>query len=498
MMRRLSGEAGVAMITVLFVAAVLTMVISAAAFVTVQEFRSGSDDRRAGKALATAEAGIDRTILWLRSFQLPWKEIALSGCTDPSTGVAHPTQGPGSTLTPKIVTLSGVVDPTGNFSATIRPFNPHTQDPTFCPSTVPSPKGFTYPGQASPEPYAMIITSTGSIPTATRVVRQEVRLSGVQFPIGISAGTIDANGNPTFNNITVMSTGIINGRNKMNFAGTDPYYTKGQFYPTLTGATAAQPMPAAAHSGDKIYVSAGRQEHPPNPNCTADKSGLESTWDGSLTGGTVSGGCTDAAGLRPPTTRFTTADINRIAPTPRLSSDDHVYFKDAAQTRGLYCDFRTSLTNPCTVYQAATGTVVSRNIGTNVNAGALAGIGNYYVAYFEFAPGSNPFTNVLRWSAQLPLCNTNSATNSMGVVIMKNGSFEMQTGGRISGAVFAEDGRIDASGNYTIEGTVVAKELRLRGNPTYTLTPCWVQNLPGPFITVTAGRWSELDQVTIP
>ena len=488
------------MVTVLFIAAVLTMVISAAAFVTVQEFRSGSDDRRAGKALATAEAGVDRAILWLRSFQLPWKEIALSNCTDPSTGTAHPTQGPGSTLTPRIITLSGVVDPTGSFTARIRPFNPH--DPTnlsFCPSTVPSAKGYTYPGQSAPEPYAMYIESTGSIPTATRVVRQEVRLSGIQFPIGISAGTIDANGNPQFNNVSVISNGIINGRNKMNFTGTDPYYTKGQFYPTLTGATAAERMPAAAHSGDKIYVSAGRQEHPPSPNCTADRSGLESLWDGSLTGTTISSPPACAGGAPfPPTSRFTADDITRLAPTPRLSSDDHVYFKDAAQTRGLYCDYRTSMTNPCTVFQVSSGAVVTRNLGGNVNAAAVQGLGNYYVAYFEFAPGSNPFNNVLRWTAQLPLCNTNSSLNSMAVVIVKNGSLTMQSGGRLSGAVFVEDGRIDASGSYTIEGTVVAKEMRLRGNPTYTLTDCWVQNLPGPFITVTAGRWAELDQVTIP
>jgi hypothetical protein len=172
-----------------------------------------------------------------------------------------------------------------------------------------------------------------------------------------------------------------------------------------------------------------------------------------------------------------------------------VYFKDAAQTRGLYCDFRTNAAGVCTVYQTSTGTVISRTIGTNVNAAAVAGLGNYYVAYFEFAAGSNPFNNVIRWSAQLPLCNTNSASNSMSVVIIKNGSTEIQTGGRISGAVFAEDGRFDASGSYTIEGTVVAREMRLRGNPTYILTECWVQNLPGPFMTVTAGRWSELDQV---
>src|SRR5687768_4057219 len=99
MMRRLAGERGVAMVTVLMVAAVLTVVSSTAAFITVQEFRAGTDDRRAGKALATAEAGIDRAMLWIRSFQLPWKDIVLSGCTETATGVAYPSQGPGSTLT---------------------------------------------------------------------------------------------------------------------------------------------------------------------------------------------------------------------------------------------------------------------------------------------------------------------------------------------------------------------------------------------------------------
>lgn len=106
-MNRFRDERGVAMVTVLFVAAVLTVVASAAAFVTVQEFRSSADDRRAGRALSTAEAGVDRMMMWIPSFALPWKEIVLSGCT--FGGVQYPTQGPGSTSSPKVVTLTGTV-----------------------------------------------------------------------------------------------------------------------------------------------------------------------------------------------------------------------------------------------------------------------------------------------------------------------------------------------------------------------------------------------------
>ena len=78
-MRRLANQRGVAMVTVLFVGMALTVVVSGAAFISVREIQAGRDDQRGGRAMAYAEAGIDRAYQFLRS-PLGWKYKTLSGC----------------------------------------------------------------------------------------------------------------------------------------------------------------------------------------------------------------------------------------------------------------------------------------------------------------------------------------------------------------------------------------------------------------------------------
>jgi hypothetical protein len=489
------------MITVLFVASVLTVVATTAAFVTVQEFRSSADDRRAGRALSTAEAGVDRAMLWIRSFRLPYREIVLSGCT--FGGVQYPTQGPFTTVNgQRVLTLTGTVGTGETYSAIVKPRGVTPGSATNCPTAMPSAKS----------PFAMEIVSTGSIPTAIRVVRQEISIVGRELPIGISAGTVDANGNANFNGMSLVSSGPITGRSSIAFAGIDPWYEKSDFYPCSPNHPAPYTysciaedgddlgdMPAAAHSADRIYLNGGRIEHPPNPNCTANRGiPAQSVWDGSILGGPFSSGCSDANG-RPPTSRFTPADFSRLVSTPRLSAADHQYFKSIAQTGGMYCDYRAGspAATPCTRYQSATGTVGNITAGPRIITSEVSGIGNYYVVYIEFSPTSNPFSvnNTIEWEAVLPACSTsNPSSNGMAVVVIRYGSIQFRGGSRITGALFAEDGRVDAAGNYTVEGTVIARDFRLRGTPTYLMTQCWLDMLPGPFMTVTAGRWTEVDR----
>ena len=65
-LNRVKEETGIAMVIVLFVGAALTVVASTAAFVTIQDFRAGGDDRRAAEALSYAESGVERLMLQIR------------------------------------------------------------------------------------------------------------------------------------------------------------------------------------------------------------------------------------------------------------------------------------------------------------------------------------------------------------------------------------------------------------------------------------------------
>lgn len=482
--RKMNDERGVAMITVLFVGAVMTVTVSAAAFIAVQEFRASNRDRGATTALALSEAGIDRTIQWIRSNRVPWRYIALSGCSTVGTvgGVSY---------TP--ITLNGQIG-TGTYSATIS----RADACSPLPVAVPNPR----------TAQQLIITSTGctdnvaavACPTGSskRVVRQAVAISSRSLPVGMSTTDVDMRGSPAFRNMVVIARGIVSSRSQISVAGTDPYYRKSDFYPCVGAQTEASGqcfasgsvndtnMPASVHSTDRIFTKPnGGSAHPPSPNCAY-------VWDGSATGTTITGTqCGLAYPNRPPTALFTDTDADRIAKDPRLTEEDHLYFKNVAQQAGLYCSNYGTASQTCT-RAGATPVAVTGDIDT----ADVAGLGGFYVVYVEYREGTDPQRNMLGWNVAAPVgtspCTSTAATNSMVVVIVRNGGFETKTS--FVGAVFAEDGRYETGANASFEGTVAAQFIRTRGSPTICNSQRWLDSMPGIFITVAPLQWSEVDR----
>ena len=485
------NEAGIAMVTVLFVGAVMTVTVSAAAFVAVQEFRAANDDRGATTALALSEAGIDRAIQWMRTNKVPWRFIVLSGC-GVVDGVNY-----------NQITLNGQIG-TGTYSTVIKRVS-------ACPAAVPSPR----------VPQQLILESTGctnntvgvTCPTgsAKRLVRQAVALSSREIPVGMSATRVDTQGSPTFRNMIIISRGIVSTRRQMTVTGVDPYYVKSDFYPCGGGLTAAlgqcfdvgaandTAMPSSVHSTDRIFLAPnGTNEHPPNPNC----SNASFIWDGSATGGAVTGApvapCTLAYPNRPPTTLFTDTDADRVARDPRLSEEDHLFYRSVAQQSGLYCSNYGSANSTCR--RAGTSPVTClapcAAISGDIDQADVTGLGNYFVVYVEYPDNSDPARNMLGWNVASPAptqaCNTTVAANTMVVVIVRNGGFETKT--NFMGAIFAEDGRYETGGNTVFEGTVAAQYIRTRGSPMICNSQRWVDSMPGVFLQVVPLQWSEVDR----
>jgi hypothetical protein len=84
-MRAMRSQVGVAMVTVLFAGAALTVVASTAVFLTVKDLRSGLDDRRATEALAYAESGVDRLMQDVLKYN--WGRLNEAGCKYEPIGV---------------------------------------------------------------------------------------------------------------------------------------------------------------------------------------------------------------------------------------------------------------------------------------------------------------------------------------------------------------------------------------------------------------------------
>jgi hypothetical protein len=488
MLSRLRDQRGVTMITVLFVGAALTALTSTAMFVTIQEFRAGTDDKKAAEALAYAEAGIDRMIQHIR-LDTNFGLLRRAGC--------------GTT-----VTVNGNIGglPNQKYSARLDVWNP---------GVVANPADHLPPAACNVAPHnnsnprtqnvprLLAITSTGEHPTARRVVRQIIEVKPIGLPIGIFADRIDANGNGGMVSISMVSPTDIVGRAKMAFAGLDPYYVKDDFYKNGD----MSPIPAAAHAAGQIYgcSGTGTKEHPPSPNCDGNRTtgtnpGAvgQSLWDGSnWTNSTtnvdgdaypdvteVTTGCTGQTGF-PPTSLFNATFLQGVAPTPKLTEQDYLALKDAAKSTGLYCQN----INNC----IREGTAIS--LTPNIKNSDLGGLinKNNFVAYFEFTSG-DPFSNKIGWDATVGPCSDDPTQHRSVVVIVRNGSLEMQSNSAITGFVLIPEGAFDSAGNYISEATVIAKEFRLRGQADLRLSPCWVRNIPAPFVDVIPKSWSEVDR----
>jgi hypothetical protein len=309
--------------------------------------------------------------------------------------------------------------------------------------------------------------------------------------MGLSADRVDANGQASMFNVSVLTPGDITGREKLGFTGLDPFYSLADFYP---GESASTPIPAAAHAVGSIYFIGGgrnRQEHPPSPNCTANPRGDlgQSLWDGSGTGGPVATGCAGQTGM-PPTSLFTEEDLQRIAPREGLSEQEYITLREAARSSGLYCSNTGGASSQCMVGG------VSQSLSSTIQDADLAGLPNNFVAYFDFPSDGDPFDsdNTIKWKADVVPCSDSSSVNRSAILIVRNGSLSMENGSSLTGAVLIPEGGFDSAGSYQVHGIVNAKQIRMRGGASVQLSECWVRNMPGALLDVTPLHWSELDR----
>ena len=477
MLRRMRGnEKGVAMVTVLLVGAVLTVAATTASFVAIQDLRASTDDRKASSALAYAEAGIDRIITMIRRGDMTWADFKGSGC-------------PGYTL----VERSGEIgDVGGRYEARILRFNPTaTGTDRFAPAAAACPAAIPSPRHDAAQYF--VVESTGRQPLAKRVVRQVIKVSALGLPIGVFANSFELNGTPNIQTVSVISDGDIVGRGKLAFVGTDPYYKMGDFWPSLSPTTG---VPAAAHTLGAIYPkkNSSSQEHTPGSplNCEAnDAAGAtlgQSQWDQSGSGGTISTAtpCDGQSAAPPPTSKFTRADFERVAPRPALADQDYLTLRDAAKTTGIYCYVPTTGAKTCTKQ----GAPLAVNNNFNIGDGHLAGLPTNFVFYVEFQDPSRALTtNEVKWGANVGPCGTESA-----VLIVRNGSWRMESNSVINGVLLLPEGNIDSQGSFDFIGTIIAKSVAMNGGGTFTLNQCWLDNMPGPFLDVTPTAWSEVDR----
>ncbi|HEX2241584.1 MAG TPA: pilus assembly PilX N-terminal domain-containing protein [Actinomycetota bacterium] len=481
------NERGAAMATVVFVGAALTVLTSTAVFVTVQDYRAGTDDRKATEALAYAEAGVDRMIQYLRAGPgINFGVLRRKGCEDPKLTVPQGSLGSGKTFD---VTLE-VFDPLASTAANRFPIPPSSG---ACATRSSDPRRGQF----------FLITSTGQHPASKRVVQQVVQVGVRALPIGLVGDDFDTNGTPDITGISIIASGDVFSRDKLDLDGLDAYYTLEDFWPGATwpaGVSGNSRVPAAAHAVGRLVVTPNKDEFPPNPNCGANKSGSnkQSLWDsdGSAGSGPISAPLPTAcsgqpfySGAFPPTSKFTQADYDRLA-AEELTPEDFSNMKASAMEFGQYCFIPLSGSSYC--IRQGTQIGYTEAVSPIVSSGT-----NNFVAFYEFE-GGDRFANEVRfndssvWSAPTG-CSTDPAVNKSMVLVVRNGGVRLGGNTKLNGAIFA-DGNFDYTGTPSVNGPISAANFWVRGTANFTLDQCWVQNMPWSFLTLTPVQWSEVDR----
>jgi hypothetical protein len=499
-LRKVDNEWGVAMVTVLFVAAVMTVIASTATFITIEDLKAGGDDRRATQSLAYGEAGIDRMIQATKEKQYGWQSLIQSGC--------------GSN---QLINIPGEVGD-GEFTVSLQPSKDGVIGGTACPDAANLPEPW--------EAQEVTIVSDGVTRDAKRRVEQVVNIAEAGFPIGVFAFTavsVSGFGEGELNGISVITPGPFIGRDKLETVGYDPWYTQRDFYgagfpdercDTIAGGcNSAQHMPAAVHAGQYIECdTAGscnragqvKREHVPpgtlaggaankdNLNCTANVGAMpaQSAWDGSGNGGPTTGlNCPSPNIGKAPTSLFTPEQALELAPKPELTEDDYEGLKEGAQEVGIYCVPGGGGGLSCT----KEGQPYCGNCTTFTDAD-LEGLPNNYIVYVDYPPTATPESNSFNWNALGGDCDLDPDLSKSTVMVIRNGGVNIAANKGIAGAVLAREGVVDVGGGAFVHGSVIANRLNFRGSSNFLMDACSIRNLTAPSIAVTPVRWREVDR----
>lgn len=475
-------DEGLGIVTVIFLAAVLTALTITAVKVTVNDLDNTRRDRQALSALATSEAGVSQALMYLRGGSL-----SSLTCNEPAPGAAPGADctgaGPSwtSATNPKVV---GVSDATGACAAgadcfrvwigTIKPYVPN------CPERR-DPAVGTCSGI-----YRVHSTGLAASGPGARAVAVDVKVTPYPFPIGVFAENFSGNGTPGIHFESVFTNGCIKNRQRDD--------QNGSGFQFQWDSTANRPVldliydqPAAAHATGDISDSnnscgsgsGGAPIHKVsvcNPAYPYDQDGS----GGALTPGD---GCygkyTRTDGTKYPlTSKFTQAELQTYGYRPRgLTDAQYDALRSQAQSQGTYNINQSSVFSTLTSLAAAG---VTSPVLFWDNQDVALSISDF----------PTPFKRNL---SSVGTCTASSVT----IVVSGAGNDLDYHGGNtspyLSASLFVPDGSLTGQGGYNVIGTVFADVIDLGGNPDYYMDQCFASNPPGALLDAQVIDWREAD-----
>jgi hypothetical protein len=438
-------DRGSAMILTLLVMTLVTAMATTISVVTINNLQSSWRSRQAGAALSSADAGIAQAVTYLRSAGV--RDLRCS-----PTCVSNPW---GSSAAPAAVTVPGGAGQ--SYKVWIEPIAP-------------------FPAN---DPGLYRIRSTGSAAgSASRPVVADVSVTTANVPKGIVARTISGGGNASVARESVISTGCVYNRSKIQMV-------KGEI-------DVAYGIPIGVHSSQTITDSNGsgelcpRTRKPIHGTETAPKPCNTSyPYDQDRRGGrlTPGDGChsPQMAGAGPWAKYYSTYDTNGDGTkdvssllesdadlmkmfglkTPVLSQGEIDSLRMIARSQGNYWRSASSSqwSSPDEAHAVMFFDLAGTDTGGTVNLNDITG----------FSRSSNV-------SDTSPSCQSRSL-----LIIIEGGNAKLNSNQKLAASLFltasAPNGQIfKANGNSEFIGTMYADTVNLVGTADISLDTCFLAN----------------------
>ena len=433
------------MILTLLVMTLVTAMTTTIAVVTINNLQSSWRSRQAGAALSSADAGIAQAVTYLRN----------SGVRDLRCSPTCTSNPWGNSTTPASVTVPGVAGQ--SYKVWIEAVAP-------------------FPAN---DPGLYRIRSVGSASgSASRPVVADVNVTTADVPKGIFARSISGGGNASVARESVISTGCVYNRSKIEMV-------KGEI-------DAAYGIPIGVHSSQIITDSNGSGQLCPTTNKPIHRQGnsaepcnTDYPFDQDRLGGRLAAGdgCHDSrmAGTGPWAKFYSTYDTNGDGTkdassllksdadliemfgfkTPVLSQGEIDSLRMLAQSQGNYWRYASSnrWSSPDEAHAVMFFDLAGTDTGGTVDLNDITGFGR----------SSN-------LSDTAPLCPSRSL-----VIVIEGGNAKLNSNQKLAASLFltasAPNGQVfKANGNAEFIGTIYADTVNLVGTVDISLDTCFLAN----------------------